>query len=282
MTAPTTNTVVPNVPALEPKARFTDLFAAEWIKLWSLRSTPWAFAAVVAAVLTVTVTSAYADTQNWAQYDAERREYFRMFGTVGDSFPTGAATVLILGAGAIGAITVLGEYATGMIRTTFAAVPARSSVMAAKVAVLIVTMTGFGAALALASFGVAQGILSTQDTAVGLGHEGVVRMLVVSAALAPVSALVGMGLGAVIRHSVLTIVATITLFFVLPSLLNSQKHFTVSLLHMTVLEAWRRIGHDVDNTSQWPWTVTGAWTVLGVWALIAAVLAIFTSNYRDQ
>ncbi|MER7773290.1 ABC transporter permease [Kitasatospora sp. NPDC096140] len=278
----TTKTVVPDAPALELKARFTDLFAAEWIKLWSLRSTPWAFAATVAAVLTVTVTAACADSQNWTQYDEEHREYFRMFGTVGDSFPTGAATLLILGAGAIGATTILGEYTTGMIRTTFTAVPARRSVMAAKMAVVTVTTTVLGMALALASFGAAQGILSGQDAAVGFSHHGVVRLLVASAVLAPVSALVGMGLAAVIRHSVLTIVATITLLFVLPSLLNSQKHLTVSLLHMTVLQAWGRIGRDQATTAMWPWTVAGACTVLAVWVVVAAMLALFTSNHRDQ
>ncbi|MER6567177.1 ABC transporter permease [Streptomyces sp. NPDC001093] len=282
MTAPTTKTVMPNVPAPEPKARFTDLFAAEWIKLWSLRSTPWAFAATVAGVLMVTVAAAYGDSQNFTHYDEGHREYFRMFGAVGDSFPTGAATVLILGVGAIGAITVLGEYTTGMIRTTFTAVPARRSVMAAKTAVVTVTTTVLGVALALVSFGAAQVILAGQGAAVGLGHHGVVRLLVASALLAPVSALVGMGLGAVIRHSVLTIVATSALLFVLPSLLNSQKHLTVSLLHMTVLQAWRRIGYEQATTTMWPWTVTGACIVLAVWALVAVVLAIFTSDHRDQ
>lgn len=276
MTTPTTTGTA------APQARFTDLLAAEWIKLWSLRSTPWAFAATVAAVLTVTVTAAYADSQNWSQYGEAQRAYFRMFGTVGDSFPTGAATLLILGAGAIGAITILGEYTTGLIRTTFTAVPARRSVLAAKVAVVTANTTVLGAGLALASFGAAQAILSGRDAAVGLGHHGVVRLLLASAALAPVSALVGMGLAAVIRHSVLTIVATISLLFVLPSLLSSRKHLPVSVLHMTVLQAWERIGHDQGSTTPWPWTVPGACAVLAVWALVATLLAVLTSNHRDQ
>ncbi|MCX4750436.1 ABC transporter permease [Kitasatospora sp. NBC_01287] len=283
MTAPTkTMTVVPNVPHLEPKARFADLLAAEWIKLWSLRSTPWAFAATVVAVLATTVAGAVGDSRNYTTFDAPHQEYFRMFGAVGDSFSTGAATMLILGVGAIGAITILGEYTSGMIRTTFTAVPARRSVMAAKVAVVTASATAFGAALVLVSYCVTQVILSGDHASAGLGHSGVVRMLVASSVLAPVSALVGMGLAAVIRHSVLTIVVTIALFFILPSLLDSQKLLTVSILHMTILQAWGRICFEQSTTARFPWTVPGACLVLAIWGLVSLVLAIFTSNHRDQ
>ncbi|MFD5799513.1 ABC transporter permease [Streptomyces diastatochromogenes] len=284
MTAPTTtdSTVVPGVSPVEHRARFSDLLAAEWIKLWSLRSTPWAFAGTVALILTVTVVGAAADAQHFAGYDKENKAYFRMFGAVGSSFSTGAATVLIVGAGAIGAITVLGEYTTGQIRTTFTAVPARRSVMAAKVAVVTAATTALGVGAALLSFGAAQGILAGQDAAVGLGHHNVVRLLAISAALAPVSALVGMGLATLIRHSVLTIVATIALLFVIPSVLNTRSHLSASILHMTILQAWRRIGYGQAPTEMWPWTVVGACAVLAVWALVAAALAILTPNHRDQ
>lgn len=284
MTAPTTTTrtVLADVPIPEPRARFTDLLAAEWIKLWSLRSTIWAFSVSVLAIVGFSATAAIADYQNWPGYDAEHQAYFRMFGAVADSFSTGSATLVMLGAGAIGAITILGEYTTGMIRTTFTAVPARRSVMAAKVVVVVATTTVFGAVVALASFGVAQWILSGRDAGVGLGHPGALRLVVASALLAPVSALVGMGMAAVIRHSVLTIVTTITLLFVLPTVLSSHRHFSVDILHMMVSQAWRRLAYDQSSTAAWPWTTTGAWTVYAVWALVAIVLAVFSSDRRDQ
>ncbi|WP_406116292.1 ABC transporter permease [Streptomyces sp. NBC_01014] len=275
-------TVAVEVPDLEPRARFADLLAAEWIKLWSLRSTIWAFTATMLAVLGVTASAAYADYQNWPGYGAQHQQYFRMFGAAGDSFPMGSATLLVLGAGAIGAITVLGEYTTGLIRTTFTAVPARRSVMVAKVGVVAATTGVFGVLVALFSFGVAQLILSGRGADAGLGHHGVLRLLAASAALSPVSALVGMGMAAVIRHSVLTIVATVVLLFVLPSLLSSRKHLTVTILHTTVLQAWRRLSFDPSPTDPWQWTTTGAWTVLAGWALAATVLAVLTPNHRDQ
>ncbi|MBC3840906.1 ABC transporter permease subunit [Streptacidiphilus sp. 4-A2] len=258
------------------------MLAAEWIKLWSLRSTFPAFVATMLAAVSVSATAAYADYRNWSGYGPQHQQYFRVFGAVTDSFPTGSATLLMVGAGAIGAITVLGEYTTGMIRTTFTAVPARRSVLAAKACVVTATTGAFGVIVALVSFGVAQLILSGRGADSGLGHHGVPRLLAASAALAPVSALVGMGLAAVIRHSVLTIVATVALLFVLPSLLDSQKRATVTVLHLMVLQAWRRLSFDPSPGAPWPWTTTGAWSVLAAWALAGAALAVLTSNRRDQ
>ncbi|WNM31443.1 ABC transporter permease [Streptomyces sp. Li-HN-5-11] len=284
MTSPTTSKPTPAAAERppEPKARFSDLLAAEWIKLWSLRSVRWAFAGTAAVLLTVTVVGALADARHYAGEDEKAKAYFRAFGTVSSSFNSGAATALIVGAGAIGAITVLGEYTTGMIRTTFTAVPARRSVMAAKVAVVVATTTALGVVVALLSFGAAQAVLSGQDAAVGLGHTGIPRLLVASALLAPVSALVGMGLAALIRNSVLTIVVTIALLFVIPSVLNGRSHLQASILHMTILQAWHRIGHDIATGEQWPWTVGGACTVLAVWSLAAAALAVLGPSHRDQ
>ena len=62
----------------------------------------------------------------------------------------------------------------------------------------------------------------------------------------------------------------------------ARKRLAVSLLHMTVLQTWERIGHDRGTTTAWPWTVTGACAVLAVWALVATLLAVLTSDRRDQ
>jgi hypothetical protein len=271
-----------DVRAVESDARFSDLLAAEWIKLWSLRSTFWAFAATMVVVLAISISTAYGDYSKFPDFGAEQQEYFRMFGAVGDSFPTGSATFLALGTGAIGAIAILAEFTTGMIRTTFTAVPARRSVMVAKVAVVAGTTTAFGVIAVLTSYGAVQWILSGRDAAAGLGHPGVLRLLTASVVLALVSALVGMGMGAIIRHSVLTIVATITLLFVVPTLLNEREHLTATILHTMVFQAWQRLTYDEITGEPFPWTKTGAWSVLAVWALVATALTVFSSDRRDQ
>ncbi|WP_018215881.1 ABC transporter permease [Salinispora vitiensis] len=193
----------------------------------------------------------------------------------------GAATVLALGAGAIGAIALLGEYTTGMIRTTFTAVPARRAVLAAKAVVIAGSTAAFGAVVAVASFGLTQGILSGRDSAVGFGDPAALRLLAATALLAPLSALVGMGMAAVFRNSALTIVATITLLFMLPSLLSGRQHLGATILHMMVLPAWQRLTFVDTEGTPWPWTTTGAWSVLATWAAVATGLVVLPWNRRD-
>ncbi|SCK36267.1 hypothetical protein YW7DRAFT_03037 [Streptomyces sp. AmelKG-E11A] len=47
------------------------------------------------------------------------------------AFTGNAALVMMIALGAIGALVIVGEYGTGTIRTTCAAVPARHTVMGA-------------------------------------------------------------------------------------------------------------------------------------------------------
>lgn len=265
----------------ERKARFIDLLASEWIMLWSLRSTLWALATAFLIILAISVNGALSNYRRIPGMSPEDQEYFRSFGALGVSFPMGAATVLAIGAGAIGAIAILGDYTTGMIRTTFTAVPARRAVLAAKAVVIAGITAAFGAAVALASFGLTQGILSGRDAAAGFGAPAALRLLAATAVLAPVSALVGMGMAAVIRNSVLTIVATITLLFVLPSLLNGRQQMGATIMHMMVLPAWQRLTFVDTEGTPWPWTTTGAWSVLATWAAVATALVVLPSNRRD-
>ena len=51
-----------------PRARFRDLLAAEWIKLWSLRSTSWTLALVTLYVAGVSAYASLADYRNWPDY----------------------------------------------------------------------------------------------------------------------------------------------------------------------------------------------------------------------
>ncbi|MFJ4916676.1 hypothetical protein [Streptomyces sp. NPDC088726] len=53
------------VRAAEPGARFRDLLAAEWIKLWSLRSISWAFGVSALVIIAINISAAVADYNNW-------------------------------------------------------------------------------------------------------------------------------------------------------------------------------------------------------------------------
>ena len=114
----------------------------------------------------------------------------------------GGAILAQLLLGALGVLVVTGEYSTGMIRSTLAAVPRRRIVLAAKVAVC------GGAALAVglvASFaGYLCGQLAIRGTAIpaaSLGDPAILRAVVLTGVYLGATALIGVGIGTIVRHS---------------------------------------------------------------------------------
>ncbi|MFE9373918.1 ABC transporter permease [Streptomyces sp. NPDC006711] len=267
MTSTTTQrTALSNaVRAVEPHARFHDLLAAEWIKLWSLRSVSWALGISALAVIAINISSAVADYNNWPTYNEGIRALFVPIWAMRDAFTAGACMVLILATGSIGALTLVGEYSTGQIRTTFAAVPARRSVVAGT------------------SFGVTQALLSGRGIGLSLDHPGALRAVAASALLAPVCALVGMGLGALIRHTATTLVTFTGILLLLPFLLNDRHRWSSALLHALPRCAWERLVQmdDPFGSSPYPATISGSWTVYAAWSLAAAVVGVVVVRRHD-
>ncbi|MDX3853613.1 ABC transporter permease [Streptomyces sp. AK02-01A] len=276
-----TTAAVPTVGV--PAARFRDLIAAEWIKLWSLRSTAWMYAISALAVIAFNGGAAYDHYRYWYEYDVRSRAAFVSDGlALGDAFTTNAGMVLLLATGAIGAVAITGEYGSGLIRTTFTAVPARASVMAAKACVVTAVMTLFGAAVAGTSFGLTQAILSGRHAGVPFSHPGALRVVVASTLLSPLAALIGMALGVLLRRGAAAVIAVVVLLMVLPLAVSDGRYTTAVVAHAMPFEAWLRLVQAGDRPAAYPWTLTGAWTVYAVWALVAAAIAVVGVRRRDQ
>ncbi|MER7666578.1 ABC transporter permease subunit [Streptomyces sp. NPDC096193] len=267
----------------EPHARFYDLVAAEWIKLRSLRSTWIAYGATALAVIAFNAGTAYDTYNYWAERSAaDRADYVRAGIPPQEAFTANSAMVLMLALGAIGAVAIIGEYSTGTIRTTFAAVPDRRSVMAAKTVVVSAVATVFGSIVAGASFGLTQAILDGRDAGISISYPGALRVVVASALLAPVCAVVGMAIGSVIRHTSATMIAAVAVILVLPIVFTEGRHWSAVAGHATLYQAWLRLVEVGPRQTDFPWTTGGAWTVYAVWALTAAVLAVTSAHRRDQ
>jgi hypothetical protein len=281
MNAPATSaTVIPD--SAEPRARFRDLLAAEWTKLWSLRSTYGSLTLLMLAAIGFSANAALADYHNWPTYSADRRA---LFNPLRDAFPEQAYLFIMLAAGSIGAITIVGEYATGMIRTTFAAVPDRRSVMTAKITLVTAVMVVVGAIAAGTSFGLSQAILSGRQVGYSIGDPGAPQAIAASSLLVPVCALVGMGIGAVIRHAAPTIVTTAVVLLLLPTAFDDDNRWQAAINHAMPLSAWE---HLIDTRPRPSWvhvayppTTTGSWTVYLAWPLVAAIAAVIVAHRRD-
>ncbi|MEU1603335.1 hypothetical protein [Micromonospora matsumotoense] len=265
--------------AVEPAARFRDLLAAEWLKLWSLRSTYGSLALIAASAVLFSVRAALADRHNWPGYSAERRA---AFDPIHDAFPEEGWLFVILAAGAVGAVTIAGEYASGQIRTTFAAVPARAAVAAAKVLVLATVMLVVGVLTAGVSFGLSQAILAERGAGASLGDPGALRAVIASALLLPVCALIGLGFGALLRHTAPAIVATTGLLLLLPLAFDLENRWTAALHNALPVPAWERlVANPYLQFNEHLATIPGCWVALAAWPVLAALVAALVVHHRE-
>jgi len=204
-------TITASVPA-----RARDLLASEWIKLRSVRSTYLILLVAAAAAVGVGYLVAHSDAIHWATMTAQARA---AFDPVGDSFA--GLGVAQLAFGALGVLAISSEYTTGVIRTTFAAAPRRRPVLAAKAAVAGAVSLLAGELIAFATFFTSQQALSAQHLNVALTHPGALRGVLAAGFYLAVMAWVGMGLGAVIRHTAGAITAMTGVVFLLPTIIGA-------------------------------------------------------------
>lgn len=262
-------------PAAAPAARFGDLAAAEWIKIRSLRSTPWVIGLTVLFVIGSAATATLADRAAGSG-PAEFLPY--------DAYPPAGYWTLILVAATMGALTVVSEYGSGLIRTTTAAVPARGSVVLAKAAVTAALWTAVGTVVSLGSFLASQAVLDGRHSGVPLTHPGVFRALVASALLAPVCAVVGLGLGVLLRHAAGTVVTSVFVLLMLPTMFSESNRWSADVKHALVSAAWQRLvqpwAPDPDSLG-YTATVPGCWLVYVLWPLVTLALAVVVVRRRD-
>ncbi|MEU6662127.1 ABC transporter permease [Streptomyces sp. NPDC046821] len=292
MTAQTVAEPEAHATAIDSPTRFHHLLSAEWIKLWSLRSTYWVLGIGPLAVIGINVNSALSNADRLAHQPElppapppGHPELPQMlFDPLASAFVDPAWQLLMVIAGSVGAIAVFGEYTSGLIRTTFAAVPARRAVMTAKVAVMTTVMLALGTVTAGASFGVTQAILQDHH-GMSISAPGALRAVAASALLAPLCALVGMALGALIRHAAGTVVSVVGVLLLLPTLFMGETHRWVKEIGNAMpLTAWRALvqnpGRDY-SVDKYPVSVTEGWIVFGAWSLVAAAVAVAVVHHRD-
>ncbi|MFR9722239.1 ABC transporter permease, partial [Streptomyces sp. MS19] len=276
MTAPTRSAGPALAPdtAGEPRAAFTDLVAAEWIRFRSLRSTWWVLGVCGALVVTIAVSAAWNDQSNWHNYPPGVQRIFVPVWAIRDAYNDSAAMITMLMTGPLGATAIAAEHATGLARTTFTAVPARRQVLTARVLVVTAVTGLFGVLVAGVSFWGSQAILARQDIGMGIGDDGALRAVAASALLAPVSALTGMALGALLRHTAGAVAGTAALLLLAPSLVNERYVWTAAVDHALPLSSWEFLTGlgPVMSPPEHGATAGGSWTVYALWPLAAVAV----------
>jgi ABC-2 type transport system permease protein len=110
-----------------------------------------------------------------------------------------------------------------MIRATFAAAPRRPLVLAAKAAVLGAVTLAAGEISCFAAFFAGQAMLKAPAPHATLGQPGVRRATAMAGAYPALITLIGLGTGAIIRHTAGAVCALVGVLFVLPLLFISPS-----------------------------------------------------------
>ncbi|MGA7418934.1 MAG: hypothetical protein WB765_21445 [Acidimicrobiales bacterium] len=211
--------------------------AAEWTKLWSVRSTMWTLVATVVAVLGLCAISTGTVSASDIIDDPTRRSLIGIF--LGQ---------LIFGV--LGVLVMSAEYGTGTIRATLSALPRRPVVLTAKVFVFGAVALVVSEVLTFSAFAVGQALLSAKH-AVGsstfatqhaqqlgvkiphdiqgvlsggsasLGQPGVLRAVVGGGLYLAVLGLLALGLATIIRHTAGAISAFVGVVLVLPLIVQA-------------------------------------------------------------
>ena len=196
-------------PGPSAATRARDVLASEWTKLRSVRSTYWTLLVAAITAIGGSVVLAFSSTSSAAT----------PFDPVASIF-VAWVEYPVLAVGILGVLAFTSEYTTGQIRTTLAAVPRRLAVLAAKAGVVGAVILVFGELLAVASFLLSEAILSPRHGGLSLFHRGVPAAVLAGGVCLVVVALVGVGLGAIVRHTAGGVAALPALLY-LPIILQS-------------------------------------------------------------
>jgi ABC-2 type transport system permease protein len=251
-----------------------DLIAAEWIKLRSLRST---YLVLLVAAITALSIGALVCNTDAAQWPGMSPGARAAFDPMADSFVGFSLAQLLFAA--IGVLTVTGEYSSGLIRATFAAVPARRAVLAAKATVACLITIPVGLVTALATFWAGQAILSGQHIGISLGHPGAARAIFSAALFLAATTLIGLGFGVLIRNAAGALTAVVVLLFLAPSFLHGSGQWVIDIANALPANAIRRL------VSLHPWphapSITESSIVIVVYPVVALAAAAYVLHRRD-
>ena len=243
---------------------FLSVARMEWVKLRSVRSTWWVLGIVAAGMIGLAVLSLATYSSHYPHMSAADRA---SFDPTENSFVGLAIGQLIMAT--FGALAITSEFSSGMIRATLAAVPNRPLLLAAKAAVVGAVALAAGEILAFAGFLAGQAAVASPAPHATLGQPGVLRAVLMAGAYLCVAALIGLGLGAIIRHTAGAIGAAVGLIFVLPLVLLplpiSAQHATMKFLPELIAE------NSLTAVKPVTWALS-PWAGLGMLCLYTAAL----------
>jgi ABC-2 type transport system permease protein len=191
---------------------------SEWIKIRSLRSTWIGMASVALVMIGFGAIAAAVSSGSIASPDGDAD--MGPFGGGGSlAIVLTGSTFGVLLIGVLGSLAGAREYGSRMIAATVAAVPRRWQVVVAKTVALAGVVVPTALIGVLGAYGAGMGILSANDAAtVSLTDDGVLTSLLGMAGYITAIALLGLGLGILLRNVAGSIGVVVGGILILPNL----------------------------------------------------------------
>jgi ABC-2 type transport system permease protein len=187
------------------------VLTSEWIKMLSLRSTALTLLAGLALMIAIGWIFGWASNGHWSEMRPDEQASFSPIDTTLAGY-----NLAQLAIGVLGVLLVTGEYATGMIRATFGAVPRRLPVLWAKATLYAGVTFALMLAAAFVAFLGGQQLLGTHGTT--LSADGAMRAMVGVAGYLALIGVFSVALGFIIRSTAGGVATLFALLLVLPSL----------------------------------------------------------------
>lgn len=262
-----------------PKQNFFRATRSEWIKIRTLRST-W-ITSMIAVFLTVLFGAgsaiAYAKTEGMSDSAAGGLITGTTFGEI---------VVAVLGA-----LVITGEYSSGQIRSTLAAVPRRTRVFAAKSLVIAIWSFLLGVISLLLSWLVAAPFMG--DEAPSFSDTHIVGFIWGTGLAFAGIALLSLGMGYLVRSTAGAITVVVILLFIISIPLNLMAmkwHWAANVSSVMPSSVVQSVTDPFTVSGQTTWadtnpslflTHTQAVLIFGAWVLVPLIAGWFVFSKRD-
>lgn len=257
---------------------FHRVLHAEWIKFRSVRATLWTLP------LTALAMAGLAVLQAWGISTLETTEGFTAAGII-----TGGTFLAQVAVAVLAILTITGEYSTGQIRSSVAAVPRRLPLLWSKAIII------FGAVVAVSVVGLALSWLSAKPfldrsgLTLDLGSGENLRVLAGGALYLGAIALFAFAVGAILRHSAGALALILGLLLVLENVFAALPfRFFEVISPFLPSTAGSRIMLDdaaiAERNAMFDGADLTAWQgygVLLVWVLLLMTVAAVLMRRRD-
>jgi ABC-2 type transport system permease protein len=255
-------------------ATFTDVLRSEWTKFRSVRSSYWSL--LVAAALGIGL-GALISGISASHYDTDP-------GVRSGWNPTdmslGSLGLAQLAFGVLGVMVITGEYSSGLIRTSLAAVPRRGRLLAAKAAVFTAVALVAGLIIAFVTFLVGQALISGQAPSASLGQHEVLRVVIGSGLYLALLGLFRVAFGALRPHAAAGIAVLVAILFVLPGVAHALPNsWERPITKYWPTNAGRQVAQMVpDSHSLTPWL---GFLDMGAFVALVLIGALLVLETRD-